>query len=187
MSNFSSFLPSAATRRAWKVFVLGGGELGQDRPIFLSLELLDLELAVADEPERHRLHPAGRAGARQFSPQHRRQREADEIVERAAGEIGVDQGPVDRARMAHGVEHGLFGHGVEHHALHRNARQGLLAVEHLEHMPGDGLALAVGVGCQDQLAGPFDRLGDLVEPLGRLGLDVPMHLEVLVRQDRAVL
>ena len=63
----------------------------------------------------------------------------------------------------------------------------LLAVEHLEDMPGDGLALAVGVGGEDQLARPFERFGDLVEPFGRLGLDVPMHLEVLVRLDRAVL
>ena len=65
--------------------------------------------------------------------------------------------------------------------------EGLLAVEHLEDVPGDGLALAVGVGGEDQLARPFDGLGDLVEPLGGLGLDVPMHLEVLVRHDRAVL
>ena len=75
--------------------VLGGGELGDDRPIFLRLELLDFELAVADEAKRYRLHAAGRAGARQLPPQHRGEGEADEIIERAAGEIGVDQRPVD--------------------------------------------------------------------------------------------
>ena len=67
-----------------------------------------------------------------------------------------------------------------------HAGEHLLAVKHLEDVPGDGLALPVGVGGQDQLARPFDGLGDLVEPFGGLGLDVPMHLEVLVRQDRAV-
>ncbi len=167
--------------------VLGRRQLGSDRPIFLRLELLDLQLAIAHEPERHRLHAAGGAGARQLPPQDRRQGEADEIVERAAGEIGVDQGAVDLARMAHGVEHRLFGDGVEHHPLDGDLVQDLLAVQHLEHMPRDGLALAVGVRGEDQLVGALDRLGDLIQPLGGLGINVPMHLEVVVRQDGPVL
>jgi hypothetical protein len=89
--------------------------------------------------------------------------------------------------MAHGVEHGFLGHGVEDHALDRDLVQGLLAGQHLIDMPGDGLALAIGVGCEDQLVRPLHRLGDLVKPLRSLGLDVPVHLEVLVWQDRAVL
>ena len=169
-----------------KRLVLCRGKLGQDRPIFLRPELLDLELAIADEPERHRLHAAGGAGARQFPPQDRGEREAHEIVERAAGEIGIDEGPVDRARIAHGVEHGLLGHGIEDDALDRHAGQSLLAVEHLQHVPGDGFALAIGVGCEDQLLRPLHGLGDFVEPFGGLGLDVPMHLEILVGKDRAV-
>ena len=88
--------------------------------------------------------------------------------------------------MPHGIEHRLFGDGVEDHPFDRDAGEHLLAVKHLEDMPGDGLALPVGVGGEDQLARPLDGLGDLVEPFGGLGLDVPMHLEVLVRQDRAV-
>jgi hypothetical protein len=75
-------------------------KIGFDRPVFLRLERFDLEFAVADQPQRHRLHAARRARARQFAPQHRRQREADEIVERAAREIGVDQLLVDVARCA---------------------------------------------------------------------------------------
>ena len=89
------------------------------RPVFARDEFLDLELAVADEPQRHRLHPAGRARARQLAPQHRREREADQIVERAAGQIGVDQRPVDLARMLHRLGHRLLGDGVEDHALDR--------------------------------------------------------------------
>ena len=167
--------------------VLGGRELGGDRPRFLRLELLDLELAVADEPERHGLDAAGRSGARKLAPQDRRQREADEIVERAAGEIGVDQRPVDRARVAHGVEHRLLGHGVEHDALDGDAGERFLAVEDLQHVPGDGLALTVGVGGEDQLIRALDGACDLVEPLRRLGIDVPMHGEVLLGLDRAIL
>ena len=48
-----------------------------DRPIFLRAERLDLALAVDDQAQRDRLHAAGRLGAGQLAPQHRRQREAD--------------------------------------------------------------------------------------------------------------
>ena len=89
--------------------------------------------------------------------------------------------------MAHGVEHGLLGHRVEHHALDRNFVQDLLVVEHLKHVPGNGLALAIGVGGEDQLVGSLQSLGDLVQALGGLGVNVPMHLEVVVGHDRAVL
>ena len=54
-------------------------------------------------------------------------------------------------------------------------------------MPGDRLALAVGVGGEDELGGALDRLGDVAEPLLRLGVDLPDHLEVGVRIDRSVL
>ena len=94
-------------------------ERDRDRPVFARLEGLDLDLAVADEAERHRLHAAGRAGAGQLAPQHRREREADEIVERAAGEIGIDQRLVDLARVLHRLEDGVVGDGVEDDALDR--------------------------------------------------------------------
>ena len=71
-----------------------------ERPIFLATEGFDLELAVADEAQRHRLHAAGRAGARQLAPEDRREIEADEIIEGAAGQIGIDQRLVDLARVA---------------------------------------------------------------------------------------
>ena len=54
-------------------------------------------------------------------------------------------------------------------------------------MPGDRLALAVGVGRQDQLVRAFDRPRDVVEALLRLGIDLPDHGEIVVRIDRAVL
>ena len=92
------------------------------RPIFLADEFLDFEFAVADKPQRHRLHPAGRARARKLAPQHRRKREADEIIERAARQIGIDQRLVDGARMLHRLGHRLLGDGVEHHALDRLVR-----------------------------------------------------------------
>ena len=61
------------------------------RPIFLGAEQLDLALAIDDQAQRHRLDAAGRFRAGQLAPQHRREGEADEIIERAAGAVGVDQ------------------------------------------------------------------------------------------------
>ena len=91
MSSFLSVVPSMALRRAGNSSPLAVASSGLDGPVFVGAEGLDLGLAVAHEAQRHRLHAAGRAGARQLAPQHRRQGEADEIVEGAAGEIGVDQ------------------------------------------------------------------------------------------------
>ena len=54
-------------------------------------------------------------------------------------------------------------------------------------MPRDRLALAVGVGRQDQLLRAFDCPRDVVEALLRLGIDLPDHAEIGVRIDRAVL
>ena len=181
------FLAVGADQARLEGLVARRRERRDQRPVFPGDEFLDLELAVADQPQRHRLHPAGRARARQLAPEHRRQREADQIVERAAGEIGVDQRAVDLARMLHRVRHRLLGDGVEHHPLDRLRLERVLLLQHLQHVPGDRLALAVGVGGEDQLVGALDGAGDVVEPLGRLVVDLPDHAEIVVRIDRAVL
>ncbi len=157
------------------------------RPVFARHEFFDFEFAVADQPQRHRLHAAGRARARQFAPQHRRQREADQIVQRAARHIGVDQRAIDLARRLHRIRHRLLGDGVEHHALDLVVLQRALLFQHLEHVPGDRFALAIGVGCENQAVGALQGAGDVVEPAGRLGVDLPDHLEIGVRIDRSVL
>ena len=149
------------------------GERGHQRPIFARHEFFDFQLAVANQAQRHRLHASGRARARQLAPQHRREREADQIIEGAAREIGVDQGRVDLARVLHRVEHGLLGDRVEHHAFHHLLLERVLLLEHLQHMPGNGLALAVGVGGEDQLVGAFEGVGYVVEALLGLGIDLP--------------
>ncbi len=164
-----------------------GAQVGIDGPIFLRLELLDFRLALADQPQRHRLHAARGSRARQFAPQHRREVEADEIIERAAGEIGIDQLFVDGARMGDGVEHGRAGDGIEYHPLHMGMSECVFLLQDLQHMPGNGLALAVGVGGEDQLVGAFDGVGDLLDPLLGARIDVPDHGEIVVRLDRTVL
>ena len=89
--------------------------------------------------------------------------------------------------MLHRLRHRLLGDGVEHHPFHGLLLERLLFLEHFQHVPGDRLALAVGVGGQNQLVGAFERLGDVVEALVRLGVDLPDHAEVGVGVDRAVL
>jgi len=54
-------------------------------------------------------------------------------------------------------------------------------------VPGDRLALAVWVGCEDQLVGALERLDDLGDLLGAAPLDLPLHREVVLGIDRAVL
>ena len=43
-------------------------DVGVDAPVFLGLEALDLHLALDDQPQADRLHPTGRAAARQLAP-----------------------------------------------------------------------------------------------------------------------
>ena len=78
----------------------------------------DLQFAVDNKAQGHRLHASGRAGAWQFAPQNRRESEAHKIVERTSGQVSVDQLHVDGARLFHGLGDGRAGNGVEHHTLY---------------------------------------------------------------------
>ena len=162
-------------------------QVGDDRPVFAGDELFDFKLAVANDAERHRLDTARRAGAGKLSPQHRGKGEADEVVERPARSIGVDQRFVDLARMAHCLLDRVLGDRIEHHPIDPLVLQKLLILEDFMHVPGDRLALPVGVGRQNNPFGQFDRAADFAQPLGGLGVDLPTHGEVVVRIDRTIL
>jgi hypothetical protein len=144
-----------------QAFAVGGHEPGfegivarraqqcGDVPVLLGDEPFDLIFAVADQAQGDRLHAARRAGARQLAPKHRREGEADEVIECAAGEIGVDQRNIDVTRIGHRVEDGLLCDGVEHDPLHRLVADRLLLPQKIEHMPRDRLAFAIRVGCEE--------------------------------------
>ena len=53
-------------------------------------------------------------------------------------------------------------------------------------MPGNGFALAVGVGGEDQFVGVLEGVGDILETLLGSGVDFPAHGEILVRLYRTV-
>ena len=99
-----------------------------------------------------------RAG--KLAPQDRRQREPDQIIERAPRPVGVDQVHIELARILHRLGHRGIGDGVEGHPLDLG-RERLLGAQHLLDVPADRLALAVGVGRQDQRIGLLGLVGDL--------------------------
>ena len=162
-------------------------ERRDERPVFARDEALDLHLPVADEAQGDRLHPPRRARARKLAPEDGREREADEVVEGTPREIGVDQRRVDLARSPHGGLDGVLGDRVEGDALDRHLLQRPLLAQGLDHVPGNGLALAIRVGREDQLLGAPHGLGDVAHPLAALGVEFPEHPEILLGIDRAVL
>ena len=162
-------------------------ELCRDLPVFLADEPVDLVLAVTDQTQRDRLYATGRTGTRQLAPQNRREVEADEIVERAAGQIGIDQRGIDIARIVHRLEDRLFGNGVEDDALDGLVLERLLFCQHLENVPGNGFPLAVGVSRENEGIGSLECVGDVLQPLFRSRIHVPGHGKIFVRQHRTVL
>ncbi len=152
-------------------------------PVFLGNEALDLGFSIADEAQRNRLHAAGGTRAGQLAPENRREVEADEVIERAACQIGIDQRDVDVARIGHRIEHGLLGDRVEDDALDRLAVDHALLVQKVENMPGDRFAFAIRVGRQEQGIGGFHRVGNILHALGGRAVHLPKHLEILIRKN----
>jgi hypothetical protein len=63
----------------------------------------------------------------------------------------------------------------------------LLLVQHFQHMPGNGFALAIRVGCQNERIGTLECLGYVLEPFVRCRVDFPRHGEILVGENRSIL
>jgi hypothetical protein len=159
-----------------------GPELGRDGPVFLRAERLDLHLALHDQAEADGLDAACGLGAGELAPQDGGKVEAHEVVEGAAGEIRLHERRVHLAGVAHGLGHGGLGDGVEGDAGDLGVLADRLAVaQRLGEVPGDRLALAVGVGGEDEVGVVLERVGDGLEVLTGLGRDLPFHGEALVR------
>ena len=89
--------------------------------------------------------------------------------------------------MGNGVQYRLLGDGIESHSFDVDTVERLLASENLLHVPGDRLALAIWIGGEIEPAAFGDGLRDGIEALLRLGIDFPVHGEILVRANRAIL
>ena len=60
-------------------------------------------------------------------------------------------------------------------------------IQRFEHVPGNGLALAIGVGGEDQIVGVLHGVGDGFDVLRGLGVDFPVHGEIVIGLYGAVL
>jgi hypothetical protein len=54
-------------------------------------------------------------------------------------------------------------------------------------VPGDGLAFAIGVSCQDQFISAFDGPDDVGQTLFGSRVDFPTHGEIFIGPHRAIL
>ena len=141
--------PHEARIELWR---LGGSELGVDRPVFFFLEGADLALALYDQAQRHRLHPAGGEPAPDFVPQQRRDLIADNAVEHASRLLRIHQVLVDLPRMLESFLHRPLGDLIESDAMDRDAVRLLatlaaaIARQFLGEMRRDGFAFAIRIG-----------------------------------------
>ena len=162
-------------------------KLSFDGPVFLGVEGLDRGLPLADQPQGDRLHAPGRSRAGELAPQHRRNGETDEIIECPPCPVGVNQLGVQLPGLRHRGEDGGFRHLVENHAFHGFAIDQVAVLQQLQNMPADGFAFAVGVGRQDEAVRLAKGAGNFTELFFRAAGHLPFHLEIFIRQDRAVL
>ncbi len=126
-----------------------------------------------------RLHPPGRQSEVERLPQQRAHLVADQTVEHAPRLLGVDQVHVERPRVLERLLHRALGDLVEGQPLDRLFGR----LEHRSQVPGDRLALAVGIGREVNALG---GLGRGLEPRDRLILAHDRHvlgLEVVLDVD----
>ena len=88
--------------------------------------------------------------------------------------------PIDVARVLDGGLDGLRRDLVEHHPLDGH---GLRRAEHLEQVPGDGLPLAILVGCEIELVGLLHQSLQMAQMVALVAVDDVQRLEVVVDVD----
>ena len=142
--------------------LVAGAQRGIHVPVFLGLEVLDLLLAVIDQPHRHALDTARRQAPAHLPPQEGAELIAHQTVEDAASLLGVEQVLINGTGIGHALLHALFGDLVKGHAV------GLVGVQpqDIGQMPADGFALTVRVGCQQNAVGLLGFCLELLDELG---------------------
>ena len=128
-----------------------------DRPIFARIEGLDFPFPVHDQLHGDRLHAPGGETAANFGPQQRRDLVPDEPVQNTPGLLRVDAIHIDRVGRLDRLDGRSLGDFVELDTF------GILELEELREVPGDRLALAVGVGCEEYVGGRFRRVFEVFD------------------------
>ena len=119
-------------------------EFGGNIPIFLRDESLDLPLPVHDQTGGYALHTAGRQSLLDLSPKQRADLVAHQTIQCAPRLLRVHPIHINGPGMADRILHGLFGNFMEFDA----ALLRRINIQHIGQMPGNGLSLAVRVGCE---------------------------------------
>ena len=133
------------------------------------------------------MHPSGGQAAAHLAPQQRREVETDQIVQGAAGLLGVDQVVGQIPGVGHGVLYGAFGDFMEHHPFDRLVFERLAFAQQLAQVPGNGFAFAVRVGREEQGVGLAQHLGDGGDMFFLVLADLVFHGEVAFGIDGAFL
>ncbi len=153
-------------------------EKGVNPVELLPLERLDFPFAVHDETERHRLNSARREFRLHFSPKYRREFKSHQTVKDPTSLLSIHKVHIYLARILHSLENSALGDFVEGDSL----GVFILEPEGFEKVPGNGLSLAVLIGCKPNclcLFGKFLEFADDFLFCRRddiLGLETVLHI-----------
>ena len=162
-------------------------EHGLDGPVFLRIEGFDLHLALNDETQADRLHTTCGARAWQLAPEHGGEIEADQIVKRAAREVGLNQRCVDLAGIFHRLGDSGFCDCVEDNAADGRVFLDRFALaQSFLQVPADRLSLAIRVGCENEVWIIFESVGNGFDMLAAINADFPCHVEIVLSINRPV-
>ena len=115
---------------------------GVEQPVLFRHKRLPFLLAVHNQAQGHGLHAPGRDAPFHFLPKQRRNFVAHQAVKNAPGLLRVKQVGVKLTRVFNRLPHRAGGDFVELNPLYIV----VFRPDKFGHMPGDRLALAVGVG-----------------------------------------
>ena len=151
-------------------------EISVQGPVLLGDEGLDVGLPLAHHPGGHGLDPPGGKTPADLLPQQGGDLIAHDAVQHPARLLGVHQIHIDGPGVGDGVVDHLLGDLVEGHPVGLVVRD----AQHLLQVPGDGLALPVGVGGEEHFLALLGGFFQLVNELF-------LALDGLVVQFKAVL
>ena len=154
------------------------GELGLEVGVGGRAERDPLPLPVHHQPGGDRLYPPGGQLGHDLLPQHGRDLVPVQPVQHPARLVGVDQAVVHLARVGDGPGDRLRGDLVEDHPAVRH-----LGLELLQQVPGDGLALAVFIGGEQEFVGVLEQALELGDLLALVAVHDEQRLEVVVHVD----
>ena len=158
--------------------VILGRELGLEVGVGGRAERDPLPLPVHHQPGGDRLHPPGGQLGHDLLPQHGRDLVPVQPVQHPARLVRVDQAVVHLARVGDGPGDRLRGDLVEDHPAVRH-----LGLEFLQQVPGDGLALAVFIGGEQEFVGVLEQALELGDLLALVAVHDEQRLEVVVDVD----